>query len=131
MRIVEVESSYKAINVPGLLEREAVVLIDDEWVRDEKYYFQIEEIYTYYLNFLAQNNFFVSREKVLGNDVKEAVVTRGDLTDDGWSFWLFSNTKWLNYYDRNRDKPRFNAQKKLEDLLKKWRESQQIESSSK
>lgn len=107
------------MNVPGSLEREAVVLIDDEWVRDEKYYFQIEEIYTYYLNFLAQNNFFVSREKVLGKGVKEAVVTRGDFTDDGWSFWLFSNTKWLNYYDRNRDKPRFNAQKKLEDLLKK------------
>lgn len=126
MRIVEVESSYKAINVSGLLDREAVVLIDDEWVRDEKYYFQTEEIYTYYLNFLAQNNFFVSREKVLGKGVKEAVVTRGDLTDEGWSFWLFSNTKWLNYYDRNRDKPRFNAQKKLEDLLKKWRESQQI-----
>ena len=125
MRIVEVESSYKAMDVLGLLEREAVVLIDDEWVRDEKYYFQTEEIYTYYLNFLAQNNFFVSREKVLGKGVKEAVVTRGDLTDEGWSFWLFSNTKWLNYYDRNRDKPRFNAQKKLEDLLKKWRESQQ------
>jgi hypothetical protein len=125
VRIVEVESSYKAMDVLGLLEREAVVLIDDEWVRDEKYYFQTEEIYTYYLNFLAQNNFFVSREKVLGKGVKEAVVTRGDLTDEGWSFWLFSNTKWLNYYDRNRDKPRFNAQKKLEDLLKKWRESQQ------
>ena len=123
MRIVEVESSYKAMDVLGLLEREAVVLIDDEWVRDEKYYFETEEIYTYYLNFLAQNNFFVSREKVLGKGVKEAVVTRGDLTDDGWSFWLFSNTKWLNYYDRNRDKPRFNAQKKLEALLKKWRES--------
>lgn len=126
MKIVEVESSYKAINVPGLFEREAVVLINDEWVRDEKYYFETEEIYTYYLNFLAQNNFFVSREKVLEKGVKEAVVTRGDLIDDGWSFWLFSNTKWLNYYDRNRDKPRFNAQKKLEDLLKKWRESQQI-----
>jgi len=124
--IVEVESSYKAMDVLGLLEREAVVLIDDEWVRDEKYYFETEEIYTYYLNFLAQNNFFVSREKVLGKGVKEAIVTRGDFTDDGWSFWLFSNTKWLNYYDRNRDKPRFNAQKKLEDLLKKWRESQQI-----
>jgi hypothetical protein len=126
VRIVEVESSYKAMNVLGLLDRDAVVLIDDEWVRDEKYYFETEEIYTYYLNFLAQNNFFVSREKVLGKGVKEAVVTRGDLTDDGWSFWLFSNTKWLNYYDRNRDKPLFNAQKKLEDLLKKWRESQQI-----
>lgn len=114
------------MDVLGLLEREAVVLIDDEWVRDEKYYFETEEIYTYYLNFLAQNNFFVSREKVLGKGVKEAVVTRGDLTDEGWSFWLFSNTKWLNYYDINRDKPRFNAQKKLEDLLKKWRESQQL-----
>lgn len=63
MRIVGVESSYKAINVPGLLDREAVVLIDDEWICDEKYYFETEEIYTYYLNFLAQNNFFVRREK--------------------------------------------------------------------
>ena len=41
MRIVEVESSYKAMNVTGSLEREAVVLMNDEWVRDEKYYFQI------------------------------------------------------------------------------------------
>lgn len=121
---MNISNSFILINLPSYLSRTARVLIDDHWIKDDQYYVDIMEVYTHYLEYLIHHGFFVNDVNVLGKGVKAAIVTRGNLTDEGFSFFRYSSDKWLNYFDKNKNKPRFNPQKKLDDLLKKWRESE-------
>ncbi len=125
-----INSTFHLIDMPFTLSRVVTIYNAEktmsEWQVDDQWYSDTEEVYRHYIEFIALHGFLRSANDTLSKGIKEAIVTRADLTEEGFSFLVYSLDKWLGYTDRNRGKPRYNPQKKLDDLLKKWRESELV-----